>query len=384
MPYLDYNASAPLRREARAALLAAFDLDATNPGSGHGAGLRARDRLEEARRRLAACVGARPSELVFTSGGTESDNLALSGLFALRRPRRRVLVASTEHHAVLGACHALSAFGAEVVEIPVDSDGALLLEAFEAALDEDTALVAVMRANNETGVCHDVAGLAARCEGLGVPLHCDAVQALGKVPLSLRELGCATAAVTAHKLGGPIGIGALFVRRGLTLPPSFYGGGQERGIRPGTQPWALACAFAAAAEAAVTELEVMASTVTALRDGLEGALRAAFPGARVNGVGAAGSGPERLPNTSSVTLPGLDGPAALLAMDAAGVQVGTGAACATGTPSHVLLAMGRSAAEAHGTLRFSLGTATTRDDIEAAVAATVSAWRAQHGSEGTG
>jgi cysteine desulfurase len=383
VPYLDYNAGAPLRREAREALLVAFDLDATNPGSGHGAGLLARERLEEARRRLAACVGARPSELIFTSGGTESDNLAVSGLFARRRPRRRVLVASTEHHAVLGACRALTELGAQVVEIPVDPDGALLLEAFDAALDVDTALVAVMRANNETGVCHDVAALAARCEGFGVPLHCDAVQALGKVPLSLRELGCATAAVTAHKVGGPIGVGALFVRRGLDLPPLLHGGGQERGVRPGTQPWALACAFAAAAEAAVAELEAMRTTVAALRDELEAALLAAVPGARVNGLGPRlGGGPERLPNTSSVTLPGLDGPAALLTLDAAGVQVGTGAACATGTPSHVLLAMGRSAAEAHGTLRFSLGAASTREDVEAAVRATMGAWRAQHGAVG--
>lgn len=361
--YLDYNANYPIRESARLALNDALSSGAGNPSSAHSRGLRARRFLDEARRAVALAIGVRPSEVAFTSGGTESNNTALRGLLAERQPRNRVIVASTDHHSVIDTAKALGLSGAEVVVLPVDGSGIVDFDFLDQHLDDRTALVAVMLANNETGVVQDVARIAATASRFSVPVHTDAVQAVGKIPVDVGALGVQTASLTAHKFGGPIGIGALYVRKGTQLAPMLTGGGQEHGWRSGTQAFALAHAMAQALQEAVGELAEMAGRVAVLRDDLVSQLMASFPKAKLQGGGVG-----RLPNSALLTFPGVDGPALMATLDQHGVCVGTGAACGTGKPSHVLTAMGATAADAHGTLRFSLSTQTTNDDIETACA----------------
>ena len=357
--YLDHNANSPTTTAATTALVTALESGATNPSSGHGLAARAREFVDDARRSIARCTGARPSEVRFTSGGTESDNIALKGLFAARAPRRRVLVVATEHHAVLQSADAIALSGAEIVRLPVGSDGLLRFDALEAELDADTALVAVMLANNETGVIQDVARVARAAAKHGVPVHTDAVQALGKIPVSFSELGVVTGAFTGHKLGAPIGIGGLFVRKGTAVTAQTHGGGQESGLRPGSTPFALIHSLASAVGEACAKLSTMDEGVRRLRDQFERRLAELRPDALFHGAAV-----DRLPNTSLVTIPGIDGPQTMLDLDARGIRVGTGAACATGEPSHVLMAMGYTPEQAHATLRFSLGVDTTATEID--------------------
>jgi cysteine desulfurase len=319
--YLDANATEPLRPEARAAVLAALDL-VGNPSSVHAAGRAARRLLEGARENLAARFGGSPGELVFTAGGTEANALALRGLGA----GRRVLLGATEHPAVLAAAPAGQ-------RLPVRAEGTLDLAALETALAAGPpALVCLMLANNETGVLHPVAEAAALCRAAGALLHVDAVQAAGRVPVSLAELGCDSLAVSGHKLGGPKGAGALLLRPGLHPEAIIPGGGQERGRRGGTEPLPAIAGMTAAAEAARPET---ASRLAALRDAIEA-------GCVALGAVAAGAGAPRLPNTASLILPGVPAETQVIALDLAGIEVSAGAACSSGkvARSHVLAAMG--------------------------------------------
>ena len=339
---LDANATEPLRPEARAAVLEALAVGG-NPSSVHAAGRAARRLLEDARERLAARFGARPRDAVLTAGGTEANAIAVRGLGG----GRRVLVGATEHPAVLAAA------GPEAGVVPVRPDGTADLAALEAMLalpGAAPALVCLMAANNETGVLHPWAEVAALCRRHGALLHMDAVQAAGRVPLTLDATGADSMALSGHKLGGPPGAGALLLRPGLDLPALVAGGGQERGRRGGTEPLPAICGMAAAAEAA--DPAAAAGRLAALRDRIEAGLRALAPEVVVAGAGA----PRRLPNTTCAVLPGVAAETQVIALDLAGVRVSAGAACSSGkvARSPVLEAMGLGAEAAACGLRVSL------------------------------
>ncbi|ADP79074.1 cysteine desulfurase family protein [Pseudofrankia inefficax] len=377
MNYLDHAATTPMRPEALAAFMAAHAV-AGNPSSLHAGGRQARRAVEESREALAGVLGCRPSELIFTGGGTESDNLALKGLYWARRAadprRRRVLVSAVEHHAVLDPAHWLEQSQDAVLELlPVDETGLVSPRTLAAALcagdgPDDVAVVSVMWANNEVGTVQPVAELAELSHAHGVPFHTDAVQAFGQVPLGFTDSGVDAMTVTAHKIGGPVGIGALLLRRGLTVTPLTHGGGQERDVRSGTLDAAGAAAFAAAAQAAASGLPAEAARLASLRDELVRQVLAAVPTAVLNG---APPGPGRLPGNAHLSFPGCEGDSLLMLLDARGIECSTGSACTSGVarPSHVLLAMGAGEPSARGSLRFSLGHTSTAADVEAVVAA---------------
>jgi cysteine desulfurase len=352
-----------------------------NASSLHSAGRRARRAVEESRERIAAAVGARPSEVVLTTGGTESDNLAVKGLYWARRaadPRRtRVLVSSTEHHAVLDSAAWLAAHeGAEVELLAVDEVGRVRPETLRAALadrPEQVALVSVMWANNEVGTVNPVRELAAVAHSFGVPLHTDAVQAVGILPVDFAASGVDALTLTGHKLGGPYGAGALLLGRTVELTPLLHGGGQERDVRSGTLDTPAVVGLAAAVELAVADAPRRAELLAGLRDDLVGKVLAAVPDATVNGdpgTGLVDGGPARLPGNAHLSFPGCEGDSLLMLLDAHGIECSTGSACTAGVaqPSHVLLAMGADEAVARGSLRFSLGHTSTPADVEAVVA----------------
>jgi cysteine desulfurase len=384
VPYLDYAASAPLRAEALAAMLPLLERPAANPSSQHGQGRAARTAVETAREQVAALVGAAPAEVVFTSGGTEADNLAVKGAVLARPATDRHLVCSAvEHHAVLdAAAWAEADAGARVDLAPVDGLGRVDPERLAALLEPGrTALVAVMAANNEVGTGQPVAAVAALAHAAGAVLLCDAVQAAGLPGVDMAGEGIDLLALAAHKLGGPTGVGALVVRSGTSLRPLLHGGGQERGLRSGTLPAAAIAGFGAAAEAALAERRTgaAATALTALRSRLLGGLLAAAPDLEVNGHpgpwAGAGAPEPGLPGLLSVRFPGRRAEDLLLLLDRHGVACSAGSACASGavTPSHVLVAMGRGPAEARETVRFSLGHASTQAEVDAAVAAVAQA-----------
>ena len=373
--YLDHAATTPMLPAAVEALTA--ELGRTgNPSSLHAAGRAGRRTVEEARERLAGALGARPSEVLLTSGGTESDNLAVKGMFWARRTadprRRRLLVSSVEHHAVLDPAFWMAEHaGAEVVLLPVDQDGVLDTDALAAELaahGERTALVSVMWANNEVGALQPIEEVVALAHRHGVPVHADAVQAVGQVPVDFAASGLDAMTVTGHKLGGPGGIGALLARRGLELTPVQHGGGQERGIRSGTLHAPLAASFSVAAQQAVAAVPHEAPRVQRLRDRLVAGVLERVPGARLRGPAQASL---RLPANAHLTFDGCEGDSLLYLLDSAGIEVSTGSACQAGVPqpSHVLLAMGLTEDEAHGALRFSLGHTTVDEDVDAVLAA---------------
>jgi cysteine desulfurase len=377
VPYLDYAASAPLRAEALAAMLPLLQRPAANPSSQHAPGRAARTAVETAREQVAALVGAAPEEVVFTSGGTEADNLAVKGTVLARPEGARQLVCSAvEHHAVLdAAAWAEADAGARVALAPVDPDGQVDLERLAALLEPGrTTLVAVMAANNEVGTSQPVPRAAELAHAAGAVLLCDAVQAAGLPGVDVGRDGIDLLALAAHKLGGPTGVGALVARPGTALRPLLHGGGQERGVRSGTLPAAAIAGFGAAAAAALAEREApgFAAALAGLRGRLLAGLRALEPDLVVNG-GPTGAG--GLPGLLSVRFPGRLAEDLLLLLDRHGVACSAGSACASGavTPSHVLVAMGRGAAEARETVRFSLGHASTGADVEAAVAAVAEA-----------
>jgi cysteine desulfurase len=360
--YFDHNASTPVRPEAVEAMRACLEDLHGNASSMHREGQRARAAVERAREQVAALVRAHPDEVVFVSGGTEGDHLALvGGAGALRQRGRRVAISAIEHHAVHGAAEVLATRECEVDHLGVDAHGMLDVGALD-ALAPGTVLVAVMLANNETGVLQPVAEAAERAHRAGARLHCDAVQAAGKIPIDVEALGADYLAISGHKLGGPKGAGALIVRRGAPLEPLFRGSAHERGRRGGTENVPGIVGLGVAAERAVSELSTEGPRLRALRDQLEAALRAAEPEVVIHGARA-----PRLPNTVNASFPGARSDHLLLALDARGVEVSAGAACASGAvePSPVLRAMGVPPALAVCALRFSLGRTSTKDEVEA-------------------
>jgi cysteine desulfurase len=372
MSYLDHAATTPMLPEAIEAMTAEL-ADLGNPSSLHNDGRRARRVVEESREQIAEVFGARPSEVIFTSGGTEADNLAIKGLYWAAGPsRRRVLTTPIEHHAILDSAVWLSsAQGAFVDWLPVAPDGAVSSAALRALIERDpsdVALVSVMWANNEVGTIEPVPELAAVAASYGIPFHTDAVQAAGQLPVSFAASGASAMTVTAHKLGGPVGAGALILARGVEPVPVLHGGGQERDLRSGTLDVPSIRGFAVAASvAAACRLETTAR-LAALRDSLIGRVLAAVPDAVLNGPPP---GPSRLPGNAHFSFPGAEGDALLLLLDARGISCSTGSACTAGVaePSHVLLAMGADEGRARGSLRFSLGWNSTSADIDALIAA---------------
>ncbi len=351
--YLDYNATAPVKPAVAEAMAEAL-LAPGNPSSVHGFGRAARKRVEDARERIAALVDCAPAELIFTAGGTEANNTALKGA-----GRRAIVASAIEHPAVLRAAEARVG---TLVLLPVDAEGRVDMAALDGALAAHgpDALVSVMLANNETGVIQPVAEIAARARAAGALVHCDAVQAPGRIPLSFAALGVDMMSLSAHKFAGPKGIGALVVRAGLDVAPLVHGGGQERGRRGGTENGAGIVGFGAAAALAREDL-ARAGEIAALRDRLEARLRETEPAVRVFSAGAA-----RLPNTSCVTMPGVQSETQVMGLDLAGAAVSAGSACSSGKvePSHVLRALGAPDEVGGCAIRVSLGWATTEREID--------------------
>jgi cysteine desulfurase len=381
MTYLDHAATTPMLRPAVEAMTEALSRTG-NASSLHSAGRSARREVEEARESIAASVGARPSEVIFTTGGTEGDNLAVKGIFWARRdadPRRtRVLVSAAEHHAVLEAAEWLERHeGAELEVLPVDVLGRVRPETLRAALaaEPDTAaLVSVMWANNEVGTVNPVAELAAIAHEFDVPLHTDAVQAVGLLPVDFAACGADALTVTGHKLGGPYGQGALLLRRDVECTPQMHGGGQERDVRSGTLNVPAVIGLAVAVEHTVAERERRAPELAGLRDDLVARVLEVVPDAVLNGDpghDVIAGGPSRLPGNAHLSFPGCEGDSLIMLMDARGIECSTGSACTAGVarPSHVLLAMGADEATARGSLRFSLGHTSTAADVDEVVAA---------------
>ncbi len=369
--YLDHAATTPLLPAAVAAMTEEL-AQLGNASSLHSAGRRARRIVEESRELIAETYGARPSEVVFTSGGTEADNLAVKGLYWARRvtdpSRRRVLATSVEHHAVLDSAGWLAEQqGAEAVWLPVDRAGVLSPDTLAAAIDADpasVAMISVMWANNEVGTVQPIADLAALAAEYQIPFHSDAVQAAGTLPVSLAETGATALTVTAHKIGGPVGVGALLLAKGEQPVPVLHGGGQERDVRSGTLDVPAIRAFAVAVEVAAQRRVDEAKRLAALRDDLIAQVQAAVPDAVLNGLPG---GPGRLPGNAHFSFPGCEGDALLMLLDARGIACSTGSACTAGVaqPSHVLLAMGSDEARARGSLRFSLGHSSEQADVDA-------------------
>ncbi len=365
MIYLDYNATTPLAPEALVAMRPFLEQHHGNPSSIHSAGRIARAAIDDARDRIARLLGAKPHEIIFTGGGTESDNLAILGLARQRAARgRHLITCATEHHAVLQACEHLHRHeGFRLTVLPVDAFGRITPEQVAAALTPETTLVSVMTANNETGTRQPVQEIGALCRAHGVLFHTDAIQSFGKEPVSLENVDALSLA--AHKFSGPKGVGVLYLHAGLALERLQHGGAHENERRPGTENVAAIAGLAAAAELAVRDLAVESVRQAALRDRLALGLRELFPTAIFNGHPT-----DRLANTLNVSFPGLDGEGLLIALDLAGLAVSSGSACMVGSvvPSHVLLAMGVAPEIAQATVRFSLGKGTTAAEIDEALA----------------
>jgi cysteine desulfurase len=360
--YLDHAATTPIRAEVLEAMVPFFGPRFGNPSSTHRWGREARVALDEARERVAQALGAAPDEVCFTSGGTEADNLAILGAWrALRHDRPVVISTPTEHKAVLGAVHEIEAEGGRAVMVPVDSSGTIALEAFTAALSDDAAVCSVMWVNNEVGTVQDVPSMAAAARARGVKFHSDAVQALGKVAIDLREVPLDYLSISGHKVGAPKGIGALFIRRGAPLTPLLFGGSQDRGRRPGTENVAYAVGFARAVELAIEDRDGECSRLEAMRDRLEAALRERIPDAVIHGRGGT-----RAPHILNISVPGTDSESMLMALDLKGVACSAGSACQSGSvdPSHVLSAMGVPHELATASIRMSLGSLTTEQQVD--------------------
>lgn len=368
--YLDHNATTPLLPEVVDAMLPYLREHFGNPSSGHVYGQRARGAVEAARTQVAALIGAEPSEIVFTSGGTEANNLAIRGTAASSPDRRHIVTSVVEHPATANPCRQLAQRGFEVTWLGVDDTGRVREEDVRRALTKRTALVTVMHANNETGALQPIAEVAPAVREAGALLHTDAAQSVGKVAVRVDELGVDLLSVAGHKLYAPKGVGALYVRDGVALGPVLRGAGHERGLRPGTENVASIVGLGAACEIASASLAKESARIQALRDELWSLLRAQIPGLALNGHETL-----RLPNTLNVRFPGVRGSAVLAA--APGIAASTGSACHEGgeSTSAVLLAMGLAADKALGSVRLSLGRATTEEDVRRAAELLVGAWK---------
>ena len=371
--YLDYNATTPVAPAVLEAMLPFLGENFGNAGSVHSAGQRARAAVDAARESVAALIGAKPSEIVFTSGGTEADNLAIFGslggtVAASPKPRKHIITTAIEHHAILHSCEELERQGIDVTVVPVghgpNSQGVVDPEDIRRALRPETILITVMHANNELGTIQPIEEISRIATQAGVRFHCDGVQSAGKVPLEVNRLGVDLLSISAHKFYGPKGVGALYVRTGTNLAPRFFGGHAERDRRPGTENVPGIIGIGEAAELARRLLAEDAARIAPLRDRLESALLERIPSARVSGDRA-----HRVPNTTNISFPGAAGEALLIALDLQGVECSTGAACSSGStePSHVLTAAGLSRDDARASLRFSLGRPTTAAEIDRAI-----------------
>jgi cysteine desulfurase len=364
--YLDHTATTPLDERVFEAMRPYFAETFGNASSVHSFGREAKAALERARETIAQAIGAHSGEVFFTSGGTESDNFALRGaaLAGRKKGKKHIITSAAEHHAVLEPCEALKEEGFEVTVLPVDTHGLVTPDQVRDAITTETCIVSIMHANNEVGTIYPIKEIAAVAHERGVLVHTDAVQTLGKIPVNVRELDVDLMTLSAHKLYGPKGVGALYIKRGTEIEPILYGGGQERGKRPGTENVPLAVGFAKAVELAVTEMPTEMPRLASLRRHLESRIREEFPAAMINGH------PSRhLPHILNMSFDSaklnLDGDALVMNMDLQGVAVTSGSACTSGSmqPSHVLLAMGRDVKTAKATLRFAFGRSNTMDDI---------------------
>jgi len=366
--YLDYAATTPVREEVLEAMLPFLGREAFgNPSSAHRFGRAARAAVEQAKRQIAEALGAEPNQIIFTSGGTEADNLAIVGAALAARDRNRpmcAVVSAIEHKAVLAAAHAVVRFGGEEVILPVTRQGIIQMDALDEALKRQPAVVSVMWVNNEVGVIQPVRQIAERCAEGGSYFHTDGVQAFGKIPVSLTPVWCTLFTLSGHKIGAPKGIGALIVRDRKAVEAIIHGGGQQFGIRPGTENVAGIVGLGRAAELAAAHQAAETTRLTGLRERLIAGLRAAVPDLVIVGEGAG-----HAPHIANVMVPGSDSEALLMHLDLAGVAVSSGSACSTGSvePSHVLAAMGVARELALGAVRFSLGHETIEADIDRAI-----------------
>ncbi|MBY6411205.1 cysteine desulfurase [Rhodococcus sp. BP-252] len=372
--YLDHAATTPMSSAAIEAMTAVF-ATVGNASSLHGSGRLARRRVEEARESIAENLGARPSEVIFTSGGTESDNLAVKGIFAARRDaepsRTRIVASSVEHHAVLDAVEWLAAHeGADVTWLPVDASGRVQPDTLRAELalrGDEIALITVMWANNEVGTIMPIAELAAVAQEYGIPMHSDAIQAVPHLPVDFAASGLSALSIAAHKFGGPQGVGALLLGRSVPCVPLLHGGGHERDVRSGTHDTASVVAMAAALKDTVDTRSARHRELTRLREKMIAGVRAIDPDVIVNGAQGDGG----LDSIAHFTFPGCEGDSLLMLLDAAGIECSTGSACTAGVAraSHVLIAMGADPVTARGSLRFSLGAGSSDDDVDRLLAA---------------
>lgn len=363
--YLDHNATTPIRPEVLSAMLPYLTEEYGNAGSIHGFGQNAREAVEQARVSVAALVGARAADIMFTSGGTESNNHAILGAVAAASgSAKHVITSAIEHVAVLDPCKFLAANGAELTILPVDRQGLVNPEDVRAALRPETSLISIMLANNEIGTIQPIEEIGKIAREKGIAFHVDAVQAAGKIPIQVEKFGADLLSIAAHKFCGPKGVGALYIRKGTRLKPLLYGGHSERDRRPGTEDVAAIAGMRKAAELALSGLQDESTRVRALRDRLERGLLSRVPHAWVNAANA-----PRVPNTSNITFPFIEGESMVIALDLKGVASSTGAACSSGAvePSHVLVAIGLAPEDARATLRLSLGHQTTEEEIDFAL-----------------
>lgn len=365
--YLDYNATTPVEPEVLDAMLPYFSAEFGNAASIHTVGQRARAAVESARDQVAALLGARSQEIVFTSGGTESDNHAIFGVIrSTPGATKHIVTTNIEHEAVLNTCQALEKEGVAVTYLPVNRDGVIAVDQVEEAIRPHTALITVMHANNELGTVQPLEQIGKLAAQRDIYFHTDAVQSAGKIPLDVKALGADLLSISGHKIYAPKGIGALCIRGGSRVQQFFYGGHHQRGARPGTENVPGIVGLGKAAEIARLSFQTDATRVSALRDKLEASLAAKIPDSHINSASA-----PRTFNTTNLTFPGIEGEALVIALDLKGICVSTGAACSSGAvePSHVLTAIGLSADEARASIRFSLGRHTTEAEINYALEA---------------
>ena len=362
--YFDHNATTPVAAEVLAAALPFFCDDFGNASSIHSYGQKCRAAVEKARAQVAALLGAKPAEITFTSGGTESNNLAIFGIVENAAGPRHVITTTIEHSAVLNPCQALETRGVEVTYVPVNREGLVGPADIRGALRPHTILITVMYANNELGTVQPLEEIGRIAAEADVFFHADCVQAAGKIPIDVERLGLDLASISGHKLYAPKGVGALYVRSGTHLKPLLYGGKHERGRRPGTENVAGSVALGAAAELAMQKLDSESARIAALRDRLEAGILERVPLARVNG-----SREHRTPNTTNILIPHIEGEDMVIALDLKGLAFSTGAACSSGAvePSHVLTAIGLPKEDARACLRLSLGRSNTADDVDYAL-----------------